>query len=105
MEFEDALARVAEALDHGGKGALAATVRRLSADMRQAGYQGGTGAASTREHVRDGLDELARQPLSDAVRSDLLYAAGWMARAEEADQLLSAKRHVDRRVSRDIRRP
>lgn len=97
------MARVAEALDGEGLDSLATTARRLSGDMRRAGYQGGTGGASTRQHVRDGLDELARKPMPEAVRNDLLYAAGWMSKAEEVDQLAAAKRHLDRRPSRDIR--
>lgn len=102
MEFEDAMARAAALLCEHGHEALAATVLRLSAHMRDAGYQGGTGAESTRQRVREGLDDLAREALADAVRAELLYAAGWIAKAEEADRRVSAKRHLDRRPSRDI---
>lgn len=104
MEFEDAMARVAELLRAEGQEALVTDALRASANMRDTGYQGGLGAQRTRQGVRELLDDLARDPNAGAVRGELLYAIGWIQKAEEIDREVSAKRHIDRRPSRDIKR-
>jgi hypothetical protein len=102
MEFQATLVRVAERLRAGRNDALATTVLGAGAEMRRA-YLGGRGAAGIRAHVRTTLDEVASDPMAEAVRSDLQYAMGWIDKAERIDQEVSAKRHLDRRPSRDIR--
>jgi hypothetical protein len=98
------MARVAELLRAEGQEDLATRALSASADMRDAGYQGGLGAQSTRRGVRERLADLARDPNAEAVRGDLLYAIGWIQKAEEIDREVSAKRHIDRRPPRDIKR-
>jgi hypothetical protein len=104
MEFTETLAQVAELLQREGKNALAAAVLRADAQMVRA-YQGGRGADGVRSHVRTILTEVASDPAAEAVRSDLRYAIGWIEKAEEIDQEVSATRHLRRRPSRDTPRP
>lgn len=99
MEFDDAMARVAERLRGLGEGTLATAALSASAEMA-ATYSGGRGAQSTRRQVRLVLDGIASDLRAAAVLDDLQYAIGWIEKAEELDGLVSAKHHIDRRPSR-----
>jgi hypothetical protein len=101
MEFSETLAQVAERLAREGNEALAAAVLGASIEMTRA-YQGGRGADGVRSHVRTFLRDIASDPAADAVRGELHYAIGWIEKAERIDKEVSAKRHLDRRASRDL---
>ena len=103
IEFDVFMARLTEDLTLAGHASAAQTVARARSEMHDAGHKGGRGAEQTRQRVVTSLESLAGEPEAQIARDDVDAAIRWVRKAGEIDREVSAKRHLARRPSRDIR--
>ena len=102
-EFDVAMARIAGEFEAAGAGSIAAEIAQARSDMRAAGYGSSPGAERTRLRLQEALMGLALRPDTQSMNDELVAASRWIEKAGEVAREVSAKRHLGRRSTRDIR--